>query len=97
MQAVAGLNVEVRDSVTNAPAAEGARGVARNGSQEEVLQPMVGANPGLTLIGAWERPGTYTIEIAKAGYQTWRRTGVTVTKDECHVQPVRLEARLARQ
>ena len=28
----------------------------------------------------------YTIEITKPGYQTWRRTGVTVTKDECHVR-----------
>jgi hypothetical protein len=94
MQAVAGLNIAVRDSVTNAPAADGARAVARNGSQEEVLEAMAGATPGLTLIGAWERPGTYTIEITKPGYRTWVRSGVTVAKDECHVQPVRLDARL---
>jgi hypothetical protein len=90
-----GLTIEVRDAGTGEPAAAGALGVARTGTYEEVLQ---GGRPGqddaLVLVGLGERPGTYAVEITRAGYETWAVEGVRIRHDDCHVIPVRLVARL---
>jgi len=45
-------------------------------------------------LNTYEREGTDTITVRRAGYATWTRTGVTVTRDECHVRPVTVTARL---
>ena len=41
-----------------------------------------------TISAAGERAGTYSISIRKTGFSPYDTTGVTVTKDACHVQPV---------
>ncbi|MBW3535939.1 MAG: carboxypeptidase-like regulatory domain-containing protein [Gemmatimonadetes bacterium] len=41
-----------------------------------------------------DRAGTYDVEVAAVGYETWRREDVRITADECHVRPVALEAAL---
>lgn len=45
---------------------------------------------------AGEHAGTFVVTVRATGYQTWIKTGVVVTKDECHVRTVELAARLAR-
>lgn len=90
LEARAGINVEVRDSVTGAAAATGAIAVARDGGFADTLRSL----DGVTVSGAWERPGTYTVGISKTGYQAWSATGVRVIDAGCHVQSVSLRARL---
>src|SRR5688500_9215973 len=70
-----GLTVEVRDARTGAPAAAGALGVAGTGTYEEVLQE-AGPEGALLLLGLGERPGTYLVEISRAGYEPWAAEGV---------------------
>lgn len=41
-----------------------------------------------------ERPGTYEVEVTHPDYLTWRRDGVRVEEDECHVITRELTARL---
>jgi hypothetical protein len=43
---------------------------------------------------AYERAGTYTVTVEQQGYRPWSRSGVRVTKDECHVRGVSITARL---
>jgi hypothetical protein len=88
-----GLNVEVRDAVTGAPAADGARLIARDGDYVETVEgPPV---PGMTFLqAAGERPGRYTVTIQKTGYQDWTRDNIWVRDDGCHVATARFEARL---
>lgn len=50
--------------------------------------------PALYLLSAPERPGFYNIEVSSPGYQDWRRQGIRVTADECHVRRVNILARL---
>ncbi len=89
-EARAGINIEVRDSVTSAPAATGAIATARDGIFTDTLMSF----DGLSRAGAWERPGNYVVSITKAGYRQWSASGVQVTDGGCHVRPVILQARL---
>jgi hypothetical protein len=92
----AGLLVDVKDSLTNAGVASGAKLVVRDGSfADSVTFP--DSRPdldGLPLATAGERAGLYQIAVSKPGYATWTRSNIRVTRDECHVNPVRLTARL---
>lgn len=45
---------------------------------------------------AYERPDTYDVTVTASGYKPWIKSGITVTKDACHVIPVNLDARLGR-
>jgi hypothetical protein len=89
-EARAGINLVVSDSVTGAPAAAGAIGVARDGTYADTLVSL----DGHTMAGAWERPGIYTVSVSKTGYVAWTLGGVRVSDGGCHVQGVMLEARL---
>jgi hypothetical protein len=86
------VSVDVRDSITGAPAGRGARIVARDGDFADTARyPSEYEGPyGL----ARERAGTYTVTVEQAGYRPWSRGGVRVTRDECHVRTVLLPARL---
>ena len=44
--------------------------------------------------GVYERPGTYTVAVSHPDYRPWQRTGVAVSRDECHVQTQTVTARL---
>ena len=48
----------------------------------------------MSLQFAWERVGTYDIEITARGYERWSRSDVRVTKDPCHVVPQVIRVRL---
>jgi hypothetical protein len=51
---------------------------------------------GNALVGAGERAGLYELTIMADGYVTWTQSALEVTADECHVDPVSLEALLHR-
>lgn len=82
-----GLLVDVHEG-TGGPGAQGAIGVAIEGAFADTLQLV----DDVRLVGAGERPGTYDVTIQKTGFATWTASNITVTADECHVIPVRLEA-----
>lgn len=89
LEARAGLVVTVRDAMTNENLAPEANVRVTDGDHSEMLDPIGG-----TYAGAYERPGTYTIVVSHPGHQQWQRAGVTVGRDECHVIPEHVEARL---
>ena len=43
---------------------------------------------------AFERAGTYEVEVSPPGYRKWTQTGVEVAQDECHVDGTTLNARM---
>jgi len=96
------LDVFVLDARTNAPAAEGAIVTVRDGNYTETLrtyrfyrpEPPDTVEVALSFAGAFERPGTYTVRVEKAGYEPWEIRNVRVREDECHVITRRLEANL---
>lgn len=61
-----------------------------DGTHSERLEPMAGS----VYVGAYERAGTYTVIVSHPGYRQWQRMGVVVERDECHVIPEAVEARL---
>ena len=88
---VPGLRMDVTDSVSGAgiaPAA-GARVIARAGTYADTVL-LQSSHVAL----AHERAGTYTVTVEHPAYLPWSRTGVRVRKDECHVVPTELTARL---
>jgi len=84
-----GLSITVLDGA-GAPAADGALGLAVEGSYVDTMMVFLPE----TLVGAGERAGTYDITITKDGFMTWTAENITVTADECHVIPVSLDANL---
>lgn len=90
-----GINVHVLDSLTNTSAATGAKLVARSGTFADSTTGSFGGT-GDTMVAAGEHAGTFTLTITKTGYKDWVKTGVVVTKDECHVIPVTLTALLQK-
>jgi hypothetical protein len=92
------INVEVRDALTGEPAASGAVGTLRDGTFSETLREMGWTAEGqvLSLGGAEERPGRYTVRIEKEGYEAWERTNVHARGNTCGVVTVRLQAELVR-
>ncbi|HEX2095208.1 MAG TPA: carboxypeptidase-like regulatory domain-containing protein [Longimicrobiaceae bacterium] len=82
--------VEVRDARTGASALTGATVVARNGSAYDSVTVR---DPQVSSVGlAHELPGTYEVVVRRDGYREWKRSGVRVEKDECHVITARVEA-----
>lgn len=92
------IEVRIRDAESGLPAAEGATGYVSDGSYLDSLRTAASNGQGvlLSLQAADERPGVYTVVVLNDGYQTWKREGVRVTEDECHVQTVRLDAELVQ-
>jgi hypothetical protein len=48
----------------------------------------------ITLAGAHERAGIYSVQLEAVGYEPWDTAGVRVTEDECHVRTARFTAAL---
>ena len=90
------INVAVKDSVSGAFAASGARLVVRDGAYADSME--VPANrPGLdaqALVGAFERTGLYSVTVRKSSYQDWMRTNIGVGRGRCDLRAVSLTARL---
>ena len=84
-EAKAGLNVSVNlvESSSSIPISDGVTVVATDGNYSETLQFFDAQNP--IFYGAYERAGTYTITVTKAGRQTYVSQLIVVTRDICHV------------
>ena len=80
-QAVAGLTITVVDS--NGARVCDATVVAHDGTFSEKLMSL-GYGSGCTYGGAWERAGTYTIDVV-SGSKTKTVENIVVTSGECHV------------
>ena len=95
---VAGIELEVRDSVTDMPIAENAIAVLKSGFYEEVMAITGWENSdpssAFLLSGAYERPGIYDINLIVMGYESWSRGDVEVEDIDCHVTTVRFTVRL---
>jgi hypothetical protein len=81
----AAIVVQIRDAVTGAPLAAGARGVIRDGSYVDSLRPQSGDASGrpLALAAGAGRPGTYDVTVIYPGYQVWQQAGVVVGNSSC--------------
>ncbi len=91
-----GLAVYVNDSLTNTPAASGASLVVRDGTFKDSVAWPAG-RPDLNtapLASAGERAGTYQVTVTKPGNLPWTMNDVRVTANQCHVNQVKLTARL---
>lgn len=91
-EARAGLNVNVRDALTNNYLGEGITVVAQDGNYTEILE-LINFNPP-AFAGAWEREGDYIITVSGEGYVTYVSETITVTSDPCHVIPQTLDVSL---
>ena len=94
-----GLVVEVRDAATGQGVAGQVSVTARDSGYVDSLRaPNFSAprDPSFPFQGAYERAGTYEVSIQSPGYVAWRRDGVRIRKNKCHVITVHLVARLTR-
>lgn len=99
---VPGISLRVLDASTGLPATCNATGWVVQGSYMEQM-----SNYGNCMLpdslqdpwmkGAWERPGVYAVIIQKEGYHLWACSNIVVTKNECHVNKIKLEALLKRE
>ncbi|MFO7673382.1 MAG: hypothetical protein R6V74_06730 [Lutibacter sp.] len=88
-EARAGLNVTVKNAVTNQILGTGITVKATDGNYTETLEFFDANNP--IFSGAWEREGTYIITVSGVGYITFVSESITVAADECHVIPQQLQ------
>jgi len=89
-----GITLYVRDSVTNAMVGRESLVILQSGTvADSVRETSFNDGPyGL----APEQAGTFTVTVEKAGYQRWSKSGVQVTKQDCHVVGVSVPALLQR-
>lgn len=85
-----GLSITVQDSVTSQSlVGDGTTITVRDGSYLDLVQQV-----GEVYQAAGERPGTYSIEVQRAGYRDWTRANVRLRDEGCHVERVTVTARL---
>jgi hypothetical protein len=92
------INVEVRDSITGLPAADGAVGLVRRGDFLDTLRLLVSApsdsTSTLILVSAPLQAGEYAVSVTKSGYAPWVATRVVLENESCAINSVVLQARL---
>jgi len=77
----AGLSVQVIDAETNDPI----NGAALSAFDGTEMIPLEQFGDTGNYVGAFERPGEYTITVSKEGYESVVTDKVVVDEDECHV------------
>lgn len=97
---VPGIVVEMRDATDGHAIADLASGIASEGAFTDSLRPFESTSSQIADLfsrqAALERKGTYHVHVERAGYLSWDTSGIVVTADVCHVQTVRVRARLTR-
>ncbi len=88
----AGITVTIKDAETMEPLAATARGVVRDGAYVDSLVLIAPE----TRAAAFERAGTYSVEVRLAGYQSFNTSNVRVTAGTCHVNAVVVPALLLK-
>ncbi|WP_188438543.1 carboxypeptidase-like regulatory domain-containing protein [Planktosalinus lacus] len=91
-EARAGLNVTVKNAITNNYLGLGTTVLATDGNYSETQEYMEGIVP--SFVGAWEREGNYILRVSAEGYATYISETITVNSDECHVIPQQVEVLL---
>lgn len=88
------IEVVIVDAVTEAPLAEAARGIVRDGAYADSLQPWTHTIEGemASRAAALGRPGRYDVEVAVPGYVPWLRLGVLAPAGRCGVETTALRA-----
>jgi hypothetical protein len=90
-----GIVITIVDGATGNPIEE-ATVIATEGSYSETVNlPSSPPAPGHAVL-AFERPGTYRVEVQVSGYLPWVMSSVRVSRDDCHVETVALTARLTK-
>ena len=92
-----GIVFTAQDSATGAALGGVMLAVARDGGFADTVRSVEATPAGATLGLAFERAGTYTVRVERAGYRPWERAGVVVTGTQCHVLTVVLTALLRPQ
>ncbi len=82
-EAVAGLNITIKDVATGLKLCDGVTVTANDGDYSEALQLFT--NPEPVFVGAFEREGNYVITVTKEGYQPFTSDTMFVISDICHV------------
>ncbi|MEX2284186.1 MAG: hypothetical protein WEE89_16990 [Gemmatimonadota bacterium] len=95
MEARPAITVEPVDATTGQSVSQNATVIAMAGSYADTASVHTTGVPSIS--AAYERPGTYTVLVRHPDYREWRRSGVVATKDECHVQTIRLRAELEKR
>jgi len=91
-EARAGLNITVKNAVSNQVLGPGITVTAKDGNYTETLEFFNANNP--VFSGAWERAGTYIVTVSGVGYVTFVSEPITIISDECHVFPQQLQVSL---
>lgn len=99
--AEAALEVEVIDSTSGRYIAANADGILTDQSYRDSLRhgTITQREPTLivkTLVGGFERAGTYDVRIEHPDYQVWTRSDVEVPAGECGPETQYLEAELRK-
>ena len=81
----------VFDSVTNAAAATGARGVSELAGD---IDSLVVVAPERMISHHYATPGTYSVRVEKAGYQPWSATLVAMPGGRCGSSGISVDVRL---
>ena len=92
-EAKSGLNITVKDAVTDELLTTGVTVIAQDGLYTETLEQFPNEEVPV-FIGAWERVGTYVVTVSKEGYQTFTSQPIVVTADVCHVIPQQITVEL---
>ena len=97
-ESVPAVVVTVRDAVTNDYLTVVPEGVVQDAAYQDSLRVLVFtlALPErvVSLAGADERRGVYTVRLEAEGYLPWDTSGVAVARNECHVITAELQALL---
>lgn len=87
-----GIAVMVLDSSTSAPVvSDSVLVIASEGMYADTARPISDTAEAFL---AYERAGTYNVQVKANGYQPWESTNIQVSEDACHVERVSLVARL---
>jgi uncharacterized iron-regulated membrane protein len=96
------VQADIRDSITNAPAAHQASLIVEgNGVYDStfvgtVADSLTRSNAQITAPG---QTGEYTVRVRRSGYRLWERRGIHIDGSECSagaINPVALSVRLQR-
>lgn len=90
-----GIRVTIVDAATGSPVEGDVTVIATEGSYTDTVNLPAADGPRMALL-AFERAGTYRVEVQGPGYAAWLAPPVRVTEDDCHVRTVDLTARLEK-
>ena len=91
-----GILVTVLDSATSVATGRSSRILAHDGAfTDSVPAQWTAASDGPFPL-AYERTGTYTVTVTKAGYRDWAKSGIVVNRDRCNVRTVPVTALLQK-